>query len=171
MHMISHRRTTAATVLRRDLIFAVVVILTTLGIARGSAAAEARSQPAGYAIDGVDTSRWQHQNGAAIDWSKVRAAGVEFATVKATRGVDRTDPYLKTDLEAARTAGLARRALPLLHGDGTQHGSCAGRLVYRCGEEHWLHRAPAGRSATGLRFRTRRRRPRQGQMSSPRFGG
>lgn len=106
MHTISRRKITAAVVLRRDLIFAVVVVLITLGIAPGSAAAEARPQPAGYAIDGVDTSRWQHQNGA-IDWSKVQAAGVEFATVKATRGVDRTDPYLTTDLEAARTAGLA----------------------------------------------------------------
>jgi lysozyme len=107
MHTINRRGITAAAVLRRDLIFTVVVVLTTLGIAPGSAAAEAPPQPADYAIDGVDTSRWQHQNGAAIDWSKVRAAGVEFATVKATRGVDRTDPYLTTDLEAARTAGLA----------------------------------------------------------------
>lgn len=106
MHTISRRRITAAAVLRRDLMFAVVVVLTTLGIAPGSAAAEAQPQPAGYVIDGVDTSRWQHENGT-IDWPKVKAAGVEFATVKATRGVDKTDPYLATDLEAARTAGLA----------------------------------------------------------------
>lgn len=107
MQMVSRHTTTATAVLQRDIIFAAAVILTTLGITPGSAAAEARSQPSGYTINGVDTSTWQHQNGAAIDWSKVRAAGVEFATVKATRGVNITDPYLKTDLEAARTAGLA----------------------------------------------------------------
>jgi lysozyme len=107
MHVISTRGTTATAVRRSNLIVAVAVILTALGIAPGSAAAEPRSQPAGYAIDGVDTSKWQHRNGAAIDWSKVRAAGVKFATVKATRGVNIIDLYLKTDLEAAQAAGLA----------------------------------------------------------------
>ncbi|MBV9314763.1 MAG: hypothetical protein JO100_13785 [Pseudonocardia sp.] len=107
MHAISPRRITAAAARRCDFILAAVVILTTLGIAPGSAAAEPRPQPTGYAISGVDTAEWQHDNGAAIDWSKVRAAGIKFATVKATRGVNIADPYLKTDLEAARTAGLA----------------------------------------------------------------
>ncbi|MFD2008679.1 GH25 family lysozyme [Streptomyces narbonensis] len=64
-------------------------------------------RPAGYAVDGVDTSVYQHPGGAAIDWSGLRAEGVEFATVKATRGLNVTDPYLATDLEAARRAGLA----------------------------------------------------------------
>ncbi|MGA5067158.1 GH25 family lysozyme [Streptomyces exfoliatus] len=64
-------------------------------------------RPAGYAVDGVDTSVYQHPGGAAIDWNGLRAEGVEFATVKATRGLNVTDPYLATDLEGARRAGLA----------------------------------------------------------------
>jgi lysozyme len=64
-------------------------------------------RPAGYPIDGVDTAEYQHPDGAPIDWDAVRASGVEFATVKATRGLNVTDAYLATDLEAARAAGLA----------------------------------------------------------------
>ncbi|MFE2067420.1 GH25 family lysozyme [Streptomyces sp. NPDC059467] len=64
-------------------------------------------RPAGYPIDGLDTAEYQHPDGAPIDWDAVRASGVEFATVKATRGLNVTDEYLATDLEAARAAGLA----------------------------------------------------------------
>jgi len=64
-------------------------------------------RPAGYPIDGVDTAEYQHPDGAPIDWDAVRASGVEFATVKATRGLNVVDEYLATDLDAARTAGLA----------------------------------------------------------------
>ncbi|MCQ9131870.1 MULTISPECIES: GH25 family lysozyme [Streptomyces] len=64
-------------------------------------------RPAGYPIDGLDTAKYQHPGGAPIDWKAVRASGVEFATVKATRGMNVTDEYLATDLEAARAAGLA----------------------------------------------------------------
>ena len=64
-------------------------------------------KPAGFAIDGVDTAKYQHPGGAPIDWAAVRASGVEFATVKATRGLNVTDEYLTTDLPAAHTAGLA----------------------------------------------------------------
>ncbi|MFD5538657.1 GH25 family lysozyme [Streptomyces sp. NPDC127079] len=64
-------------------------------------------RPAGHPIDGLDTAEYQHPGGAPIDWDAVRASGVEFATVKATRGLNVTDPYLATDLPAARAAGLA----------------------------------------------------------------
>jgi lysozyme len=64
-------------------------------------------KPAGYSIDGVDTAKYQHPGGAPIDWAAARASGVEFATIKATRGLNVTDEYLTTDLPAARTAGLA----------------------------------------------------------------
>lgn len=60
-----------------------------------------------YPIHGVDTAEYQHPHGAAIDWAKLRAGGVRFATVKATRGLNITDKYLATDLKAARAAGLA----------------------------------------------------------------
>ncbi|MFF6807076.1 GH25 family lysozyme [Streptomyces sp. NPDC012616] len=64
-------------------------------------------RPAGYPIDGLDTAKYQHPDGAPIDWAAVRAAGVEFATVKATRGLDVTDAYLASDMNAARAVGLA----------------------------------------------------------------
>ncbi|BBC33836.1 hypothetical protein SGFS_051300 [Streptomyces graminofaciens] len=64
-------------------------------------------RPAGYAIDGVDTAKYQHPGGAPIDWNSLRDAGVEFATVKATRGLNVTDEYLASDLDGARAAGLA----------------------------------------------------------------
>lgn len=64
-------------------------------------------RPAGYPIDGLDTAKYQHPGGASIDWKAVRASGVEFATVKATRGLNVTDEYLTADLQGARAAGLA----------------------------------------------------------------
>ncbi|SEF07395.1 GH25 family lysozyme [Streptomyces sp. Ag109_O5-10] len=64
-------------------------------------------RPAGYPVDGLDTAKYQHPGGAPIDWKAVRASGVEFATIKATRGLNVTDEYLATDLPAARAAGLA----------------------------------------------------------------
>ncbi|GAA3797863.1 GH25 family lysozyme [Streptomyces phyllanthi] len=64
-------------------------------------------RPAGYPIDGLDTAKYLHPNGAPIDWEAVRAAGVEFATVKATRGLNVTDEYLATDMDGARGVGLA----------------------------------------------------------------
>ena len=68
--------------------------------------------PATYRVDGIDVASWQHPGGAAIDWRQVHAAGVEFATIKATEGslADRTEytnPYFRGDITAARNAGLA----------------------------------------------------------------
>jgi len=55
---------------------------------------------------GVDVSSWQHPAGKAIDWPAVKAAGIEFAMVKATQDVNYTNPYLHEDLAGARAAGL-----------------------------------------------------------------
>jgi lysozyme len=60
----------------------------------------------------VDVASWQHPGNAAIDWRRVRAAGVDFATVKATEGSPAdatayTNPFFRGDLQAARSAGLA----------------------------------------------------------------
>ena len=69
---------------------------------------------------GPDVSRWQHPNGAKIDWAQVHAGGSSFAIAKATEGSTYTNPYYATDVEAARANGLvvgayhyARPALPL----------------------------------------------------------
>ncbi len=69
---------------------------------------------------GIDVARYQHPNGAKIDWRQVRNAGASFAYVKATEGTTYTNPYYADDVARARSAGLAagayafaRPALPL----------------------------------------------------------
>jgi GH25 family lysozyme M1 (1,4-beta-N-acetylmuramidase) len=69
---------------------------------------------------GVDVSSWQHQNGATIDWNAVKAAGNQFAVIKATEGTTYTNPQFASDKAGAQAAGLtigayhyARPALPI----------------------------------------------------------
>jgi GH25 family lysozyme M1 (1,4-beta-N-acetylmuramidase) len=59
------------------------------------------------AAQGVDVASFQHPSGDAIDWSKVAAAGIRFAAVKATEGTYYTNPFALTDLAAAKAAGLS----------------------------------------------------------------
>jgi GH25 family lysozyme M1 (1,4-beta-N-acetylmuramidase) len=65
---------------------------------------------------GVDVSNYQHPGGSAIDWSAVRASGVEFAFVKATEGPVScsgnyyTNSWLRRDWGDAGAAGLYRGA-------------------------------------------------------------
>ncbi|TCO69191.1 glycoside hydrolase family 25 protein [Rhodovulum euryhalinum] len=62
--------------------------------------------PWSYPVHGIDVSRWQ----GAIDWATARAAGVSFAFVKATEGVEELDPMFRTHWEGAGRAGVARGA-------------------------------------------------------------
>jgi lysozyme len=55
-----------------------------------------------YPVHGVDVSNHQ----GTIDWQRVRAAGFEFAYVKASEGRTFTDPEFVTLSEGARQAGL-----------------------------------------------------------------
>jgi GH25 family lysozyme M1 (1,4-beta-N-acetylmuramidase) len=77
-------------------------------------------------LTGPDVSSWNHVNGAAINWSAVKAAGNSFAFVKATEGPSviggtfYTNPYYAGDAASAHAAGLyvgsydfAEPALPL----------------------------------------------------------
>ena len=57
--------------------------------------------------NGIDISKWQ----AAINWSKVKAAGIDYAFVRCgysalSDGKNYTDPYFKTNMENARAAGI-----------------------------------------------------------------
>jgi lysozyme len=54
----------------------------------------------------VDVS--QHQE--AFDWKKLRAAGIEFAFIKATEGRDHSDTRFSENWEGAGEAGVARGA-------------------------------------------------------------
>ncbi len=62
------------------------------------------------AVNGIDTSRWQHTNNAPLDWGAVRNAGMSFAIMKATEGSSTTDPWFARDYAAAGAAGLYRGA-------------------------------------------------------------
>jgi GH25 family lysozyme M1 (1,4-beta-N-acetylmuramidase) len=94
---------------RRALAWLVVTVLA-LG-----ASAAAMAVPA-QAATGPDVASWQHPNGAPIDWGQVRAAGHDFAFVKADEGpasVGRayyTNPYFDQDWHGAGAVGLYRGA-------------------------------------------------------------
>lgn len=64
----------------------------------------------GGRIHGVDISRWQHPNGALIDFAKMYSAGIRFAMVKASDTRDDADAlalqYLLIDRPAAQAAGI-----------------------------------------------------------------
>ena len=59
---------------------------------------------------GPDVSKYQHDNGQAINWAAVRASGQSFAFIKATGHHDRVDPWFVREWAAAGRAGLARGA-------------------------------------------------------------
>ncbi len=87
---------------------------TLAAIAVAGLLAVAAAGPAG-AIDGIDVSRWQHPNGAAIDWNAVRQSGQRFVFIKATEGptatqAPYTNPYFAGDWDASERAGLLRGA-------------------------------------------------------------
>jgi lysozyme len=58
--------------------------------------------PARYAVHGIDAARYQ----GLIDFGKARAAGVQFAWLKATEGGDRVDPGFAPNSRNARAAGV-----------------------------------------------------------------
>lgn len=53
-------------------------------------------------LPGVDVSSWQR----VIDWTQVRASGVEIAILRASEGDSFTDPYFAANYEGARAAGI-----------------------------------------------------------------
>lgn len=62
--------------------------------------------PERHAVHGLDVSRWQ----SAIDWPTARAAGISFAFIKATEGVEEIDPMFETHWAGAGRAGVPRAA-------------------------------------------------------------
>ena len=59
-----------------------------------------------YPLQGVDVSALQGD----IDWPSARAAGTDFAYIKATQGTDVRDERFAANWQAARDAGLRRGA-------------------------------------------------------------
>ena len=60
--------------------------------------------------NGPDVSAWQHPAGQPIDWAAAKAHGVDFALVKATEGIDYTNPNFQADTNGMRAAGILRGA-------------------------------------------------------------
>lgn len=63
--------------------------------------------PTANATVGIDVSKWNRE----IDWEKVKAAGVDFAIIRAgyrgsTTGSLVVDPYFETNIKAATRAGV-----------------------------------------------------------------
>lgn len=55
---------------------------------------------------GIDVSSNNHPNGAAIDWHRVAASGVEWVAVKLSEGAHYRNAYASDDVHAARAQGL-----------------------------------------------------------------
>lgn len=62
--------------------------------------------PGSYAVHGIDVSRYQ----PPIDWRAARRAGVSFAFIKATEGVEELDPRFAEHWAGAGRAGIPRAA-------------------------------------------------------------
>ncbi|MFJ7213421.1 GH25 family lysozyme [Amycolatopsis sp. NPDC098790] len=69
-------------------------------------AARAAGLPPGYSINGIDVSSHDHASGKTVNWANQKAAGDEFAFVKATEGTGYTNPYFDQDYHGAKNAGL-----------------------------------------------------------------
>ncbi|MEV4624655.1 GH25 family lysozyme, partial [Asanoa sp. NPDC049573] len=62
--------------------------------------------PSGYPINGRDVSSHDHNGGKTVSWPAQKAAGDEFAYVKATEGTTYTNEYFAQDYHGAKSAGL-----------------------------------------------------------------
>ena len=60
--------------------------------------------PVGYTVNGIDISSHDHDEGRAPDWAARKAAGDEFAYIKATEGSTYVNPYYKDDFAAAKSS-------------------------------------------------------------------
>ena len=78
----------------------VVGIATAVNFILSVGIAVARITGTRMTIFGVDTS------GAAVDWAKVKAAGIDFAIVKATEGNGFTQSTLAANLRGMRASGI-----------------------------------------------------------------
>src|SRR3954447_4425328 len=82
--------------------------LVAAGLLVGPPLVGGTSASAAGAIDGPDVSSYQHPYGAAIKWADVKAAGKEFALVKATESTSYRNPWFATDYSRIRRVGMVR---------------------------------------------------------------
>ena len=89
--------------MRPRIVAAVLLALLAGLLVPGSADASGR-------IQGIDTAKYQHDGGRAINWTAVRHSGQRFAFIKATGRANKTDPWFARDWAAAGRAGMIRGA-------------------------------------------------------------
>lgn len=58
-------------------------------------------------VEGIDISSWQGSN---IDWTKVKASGIDFVFIKATQDSSYTNPYFQKHWQEARRQNIIRGA-------------------------------------------------------------
>src|SRR5262249_50395999 len=68
------------------------------------ARAEERERPP--RLEGIDVSNWQGE----IDWRRVARAGIEFAFIRASDGVDTPHEWFAVNFRGGRRSGLRRGA-------------------------------------------------------------
>lgn len=75
----------------------------------------------------MDVASYQHPNGAAINWRRVRRSGITFAGVKLTEGAYYRNPYALADLAQARAAGVSvvAYAFAIPNGNGASSSAAA----------------------------------------------
>jgi lysozyme len=88
--------------------FLAMAALLTLAVSATMVAVAPGRAAAATGWRGVDVSRWQHPNGAAIHWASARADGVRFGYVKATEAANYVNPYLGRDLQGMAANGIMR---------------------------------------------------------------
>ena len=67
-------------------------------------------------VKGIDVYHGDN-GGSAIDWNKVKAAGISFAFAKATESTNFTDSMFATNWAGMKSAGLVRGAYHFFHAD------------------------------------------------------
>jgi lysozyme len=67
-------------------------------------------------IKGIDVYHGDN-GGSAIDWNKVKAAGISFAFAKATESTNFTDSMFATNWAGMKSAGIVRGAYHFFHAD------------------------------------------------------
>jgi lysozyme len=61
-------------------------------------------------VRGIDVSKWQ----GTVDWQAVRDAGIQFAYIRVSDGLELPDPMFASNWEGARAAGVTRGAYQFL---------------------------------------------------------
>lgn len=88
------------------IVLIVAALAAALGIAAWLGHGHWTPSRSAYSVQGIDVSHHQGR----IDWTKLRAQGVDFAYIKATEGGDHRDRRLAENWAAAKASGISRGA-------------------------------------------------------------